>query len=416
IKPVESISDNPKFNLAWVTVFTVLVVSIIGFRFQEMPFGKLTTNSAGETIYRWGFISTKATNDGFVDGWARWNFTGYEGKSAYAEYRAVVETMKNIGEDPNLGCGRALWENNSELNKYGTTMSLMLLPHWTKGCIGSMEGLNFEAAGTTPYHFITAAAMSKQSSNPVRELRYDDNNAGLGVRYLQELGVRYYMAFTAEAISQANQQAALSKIAESGPWVIYKVDRSDLVVPMTVQPVIVSTTSDDPKERWLEIGTSWFQHPEDWAAVPADDGPESWQKVDAKIDLNRRQGEPADPSRKVDIVKPAENISVVELEPVTISNTKLEDEAISFSVDKVGVPVLVRMSYFPNWKVENAQGPYRVAPNMMVVIPTKNNIRLHYGYTRVDFFAYFMTFVGICTMAVRWRGRQVARRRKTARR
>ncbi|HBQ52445.1 MAG TPA: hypothetical protein DD711_06355 [Acidimicrobium sp.] len=224
------------------------------------------------------------------------------------------------------------------------------------------------------------------------------------------------MAFTAEAISQANQQAALSKIAESGPWVIYKVDRSDLVVPMTVQPVIVSTTSDDPKERWLEIGTSWFQHPEDWAAVPADDGPESWQKVDAKIDLNRRQGEPADPSRKVDIVKPAENISVVELEPVKISNTKLEDEAISFSVDKVGVPVLVRMSYFPNWKVENAQGPYRVAPNMMVVIPTKNNIRLHYGYTRVDFSAYFMTFVGVCTMAVRWRGRQVARRRKTARR
>ena len=68
-------------------------------------------------------------------------------------------------------------------------MSLMLLPHWTKGCIGSMEGLNFEASGTTPYHFITSAAMSKQSSNPVRELRYDNNNAGLGVRYMQELGV-----------------------------------------------------------------------------------------------------------------------------------------------------------------------------------------------------------------------------------
>ncbi|MFM8852524.1 MAG: hypothetical protein ACKOGL_04945, partial [Acidimicrobiaceae bacterium] len=119
-----------------------------------------------------------------------------------------------------------------------------------------MEGLNFEAAGTTPYHFITAAAMSKQSSNPVRELRYDDNNAGLGVRYLQELGVRYYMAFTAEAINQANMQAALVKVAQSGPWVIYKVEASDLVVPMSVQPVVVTSKSGDPKERWLEIGTS----------------------------------------------------------------------------------------------------------------------------------------------------------------
>ena len=347
-----------------------------------------------------------------MDGWARWNFTGYEGKSAYAEYRDVVETMKNIGQDPNLGCGRALWENNSELNKYGTTMSLMLLPHWTKGCIGSMEGLNFEAAGTTPYHFIAAAAMSKQSSNPVRELRYDDNNAGLGVRYLQELGVRYFMAFTAEAINQANMQAALTKIAQSGPWVIYEVADSDLVVPLTVQPVIVSSNSGDPKERWLEIGTSWFQHPEDWAAMPVSDGPDEWQKVDAVIDLNRRQGEPADPSRRVDIVKSSEAINAVELSPVQISNTVLEDEAISFTVDKVGVPVLVRMSYFPNWKVDNARGPFRVAPNMMVVIPSEKNVRLHYGYSAVDFLAYFMTLVGIGTLAVRWRGRQVARRRK----
>ncbi len=409
-------SQSANFNLSWITIFTLLVVSIIGFRFQEMPFGKLTTNAAGETIYKWGFVSTKATNDGFVDGWARWNFTGYEGKSAYAEYRAVVETMKNIGQDPNFGCGRALWENNSELNKYGTTMSLMLLPHWTKGCIGSMEGLNFEAAGTTPYHFVAAAAMSKQSSNPVRELRYDDNNAGLGVRYMQTLGVRYYMAFTQEAIAQANMQAALVKIAESGPWVIYKVQDSDLVVPMTVQPVIVSNDGQDPKERWLEVGMSWFQHPEDWAAIPVADGPSSWQKISAVVDLNRRQGEPKDPSRRVDIVVPSEQINVTNLSPVRISDTVLEDESLSFRVDQVGVPVLVRMSYFPNWKVDGAKGPYRVAPNMMVVVPTENDVRLHYGYTFVDFFAYFLTLCGIGTLAVRWRGRQVARRRKVLQR
>ncbi|MFM8954323.1 MAG: 6-pyruvoyl-tetrahydropterin synthase-related protein [Actinomycetota bacterium] len=413
LQPVVSFEDNEKFNLSWITVMTVLVVSVIGFRFQEMPFGKITTNAAGENIYRWGFVSTKATNDGFVDGWARWNFTGYEGKTSYAEYRDLVETMKNIGRDPNFGCGRALWENNGELNKYGTTMSLMLLPHWTKGCIGSMEGLNFEASGTTPYHFIAAAAMSKQSSNPVRELRYDDNQAGLGVRYLQELGVRYYMAFTAEAIAQANLQAALVRIAESGPWVVYQVKDSDLVVPLQRQPVVVKSGSTDAKERWLEIGTSWFQHPEDWSAVPAESGPNSWQSVEVAVDLNRRQGEPSDPSRRVDIVTPTKTIDVVDLPVVNVGAVVLEDEAISFEVDKVGVPVLVRMSYFPNWKVEGAQGPYRVAPNMMVVVPTKNEVRLHYGYTAIDFFAYLLSVFGVAVMAVRWRGRQVALRRKS---
>ena len=67
-----------------------------------------------------------------------------------------------------------MWENNGDNGKYGTTMALMLLPHWTDGCIGSMEGLFFEASGTTPYHFLTTAAMSQAVSNPVRELRYDE--------------------------------------------------------------------------------------------------------------------------------------------------------------------------------------------------------------------------------------------------
>ena len=127
------------FNIATACAVSLICIGIIGFRFQELPFGSIRTAQDGSQRYGIGPISVPASNDGFVDGWARWNFTGYEGKNAYGEYRTLVETMKQIGEDPRYGCGRALWENNGELNKYGTTMGLMLLPHWTDGCIGSME-------------------------------------------------------------------------------------------------------------------------------------------------------------------------------------------------------------------------------------------------------------------------------------
>ena len=409
VAPLVSLRNIAQFNMWWATATAMVVVSVIGFRFQELPFGKLVSDSAGAMQYKWGPISTNASNDGFVDGWARWNFTGYEGKSAYAEYHDLVKTMKSLGDDTAHGCGRALWESSGELNKYGTTMSLMLLPHWTKGCIGSMEGLNFEASGTTPYHFITSAAMSKQSSNPVRELRYDNNNAGLGVRYMQELGIKYYLAFTKEAITQANLQAALVEVKRSGPWVIYQVGNSELVTPLTVQPVIVSSKTGDIKERWLEIGTSWFQHPEDWSAMPVENGLDTWQRVDVAVDLSRRDGEPGISSRRVDIVTPSQKIEVVETKPTKVTNFVLEDAAISFSVDQIGQPILVRMSYFPNWKVSGANGPFRVAPNMMVVVPTQKDVRLHYGYTKLDIFAYLLTAIGIAVMSVRWRRRINAR-------
>ena len=399
------------FNIATACAVSLICIGIIGFRFQELPFGSIRTAQDGSQRYGIGPISVPASNDGFVDGWARWNFTGYEGKNAYGEYRTLVETMKQIGEDPRYGCGRALWENNGELNKYGTTMGLMLLPHWTDGCIGSMEGLFFEASGTTPYHFITAAAMSKQSSNPVRELRYDDNNAALGVRYLQELGVRYYMGFTPEAVREASAQPALREIARSGPWVIYQVEASDLVVPLAVQPVVVGSRSDDEstmahqddaKERWLEIGTSWFQNPNDWVALPAADGPDEWQRISVGIDFDRRIGEPDDSSRRVDVVTPSEPITVVNTELATVTDVVQGRSSVSFRVDKVGTPILVRTSYFPNWGVSGADGPYRVAPNMMVVVPTDNEVKLSFGWSFLDVLAYLVSIGGIVVL-VRWR-------------
>lgn len=387
----------------WRTVAVVfslvLTLVVLGFRFQVLPGGRVMDEGQG-LEYTWGPFETAASNRGFVDGWARWNFTGYEGRSAYGEYYALVQTMKDIGET--RGCGRALWENYSNNDRYGTTMALMLLPFWTDTCIGSSEGLFFEASGTTPYHFLAAGAMSKQSSNPVRELRYVNNDAAVGVGYLQALGVRYYLAVTPEAIDRAeqvvNEGGALTPIASSGPWRIYQVADSDVVTPLTVQPVVVRPRSGDQRERWLELGTSWLQNGDEWPALPAADGPSSWQRIDVEIDLERRRGELGSASRNVDVVVPVSSVDEVELEPVVVSDVEIGNESVSFRVDRTGVPILVRVSYFPNWKVSGADGPYRVAPNMMVVVPTAEEVTLTFGASIVDRVAYLMTLGGFVAL------------------
>ena len=310
-------------------------------------------------MYAWGpFRATETNTDALGDGWARYNFAGYEGRNEYyTEYEAVVRTMERLGHDPAHGCGRAMWENNEDNGKYGTTMALMLLPHWTDGCIGSMEGLFFEASGTTPYHFLTVASMSKQSSNPVRELRYENTNAAVGVREMRALGVRYAMVRTPEAKAQAAAQPELVLVASSGPWDIYEVTDSVVVEPLTVQPVVVRGRPGDARERNLELGTSWFQHPEEWAAMPADDGPAEWQRISVQVDLERREGEPGGSGRKVDIVEPVEPIEPVALPPVEVSDVQIEQQSLSFSVDQVGVPVVVKVSYFPNWEASGRTRP-----------------------------------------------------------
>ena len=97
--------------------------------------------------------------------WAEWNYSGYEGKPDYPEYHAVIQMMAKVGADH--GCGRAMWEYDPSQNRFGTTMSLMLLPYWTNGCVDSMEGLLFESSATTPYHFINQNELSVSPSDAV---------------------------------------------------------------------------------------------------------------------------------------------------------------------------------------------------------------------------------------------------------
>lgn len=374
-------------------IFAVFSLVVIGVRFQALPGAKLVADTGG-TSYAWGPLKFPA-HRAFSDGWARWNFEGYEGKTSYPEYYGIVQTMKGLGEDPDHGCGRALWENNSDLNKYGTTMALMLLPYWTDSCIGSMEGLFFEAAGTTPYHFLSAAALSKQSSNPVRELRYVNNDAARGVEHMEMLGIRYFMAYTPEAITQANEQSELTLVASSGPWQVYELNDLSLVEPLTVEPVVVKKRNGDIRERWLEIGTSYFQNSSEWNALPVADGPDSWQQVNAEVDLARQVGEEGGPGRQVDVVVPSAPIEQRNIDPVIISNVVKGNESISFTVDKIGTPVLVKVSYFPNWKVTGADKVYRAAPNMMVVVPTSENVTLTYKESMLDRSSYLLTLAGI---------------------
>ncbi len=128
---------------------TMSCLLVFGWMYESLPFDG-TAAKGDSSVYAWGPFR-KGTESGraVADGWTRYNMLGYEGRPKYPEYNELVTTMGDIGEEN--GCGRALWENNSANGEYGTTMSLMLLPHWTNGCIASMEGLFFEASGTTPY-------------------------------------------------------------------------------------------------------------------------------------------------------------------------------------------------------------------------------------------------------------------------
>ena len=68
----------------------------------------------------------------------------------------------------------------------------------------------------------------------------------------------------------------------------------------------------------------------------------------------------------------------------TVGDVVLEDHRLSFTTTAVGVPHLVKVSYFPNWQAEGADGPYRAAPSLMVVVPTQEEVVLEFRNTGAE--------------------------------
>ena len=345
-----------------------------------------------------------------VTNWSVLNYAGYEGQPAYPEYRSVIQTMEAVSR--RYGCGRAMWEYSDTEQRFGTPEALMLLPYWTSGCIGSMEGLLFESSTTTPYHFLDQAELSAGPSDPEVGLPYGPLDVTLGVQHLQLLGVKYFMAETSQVEQEANADPALKLVATTGPWPsnyngavtnttwdIYVVRDSALVTPLRNDPVVLSGVKPSPSS-WLGSATdegpslAWYTHPSRWNVELAQGGPASW------------------PRTPVSDVRP----TVKHAGTTRVTAVSQGDSSISFHVSRVGTPVLVKVSYFPNWHASGADGPWRVTPNLMVVVPTSHDVTLTYGRSPADDLGQLATLLGLVALVVmfvvpavrRWRLRQTA--------
>ncbi len=347
-------------------------------------------------------VRVQQTRD-FLPYWAKYNYTGYESGStadftakSWPEYRAFLDTANS------LPSGRMAWEGGDAIGAYGTPLALMLLPYWTHGRIQSMEGLYFEASTTTPYHFMMIATLAQSPSNPVRGLPYRSiTDFDLGVRYLQLMGVRYYAAFTDEAKAAAAKNASLRPVAtvpdlDDRPpngWTIYRVADSPTVQALAYQPVVVddlhaapswqcegqpepvgSITPSAEFSPWECTAVPWFNDPAALDRPLTDGGPSSWTRADASS---------------------ARSVKKRALPEAKVSNIRTTESSVSFDVSRTRVPVMVKTSYYPNWKAEGADGPWRATPNFMVVVPTSHHVRLTFATSTADQVGRVLTVVGL---------------------
>jgi hypothetical protein len=335
-----------------------------------------------------------STGGNQVTNWASTNYGGYQAEPAWPEYHNIITTIERVAK--RYGCGRAMWEYNSDEGRFGTTEALMLLPYWTDNCVDSMEGLFFESSPTTAYHFLDQAELSAAPSDAQAALPYGSLDVGEGVEHLQMLGVKYYIAFSPTAVAQADADRQLTLVASTrhwpypgATWRIYLVKNSPMVEGVTSLPNVVANVTG--RVTWQNANVAWWLDPALWPTLAASSGPSTWPRATSVTTMTR-----------------------VPASAVKVTDTVVGTQSISFHVSRVGVPVLVKISYFPRWHATGATGPFRVSPNLMVVVPTSKDVSLVYGSSPAntvgDRISQLAAIAGLLTLVLVFRRRRRSRR------
>ena len=309
----------------------------------------------------------------FLPHWVNWNFTGYEGKTDWQEIEELYSTLNNLPP------GRIMWEPNSDLNKYGTPMVLMTIPLFTEHT--SMEGLYFDSSITTPFHFIAVSGLSEKPSNPVGGLSYINNDFKKGVQYLKDLGVDYFISYTESITDKAINSIDLELLFVSEPFSVFKIETNKIELvnqSLEIFPrisfyerTISSIFRNTEYENFFEQSYNNFRYLDEYRIIELPEGIIVNSSNDAEL---------------------------------IIDNLIISSDEIKFTTNKPNELHIVKVSYFPNWKLDKGLGPYRISPSFMSIVPYENNVSLSFERSNIETYSFYFGLISsILSALLFWR-------------
>jgi len=340
------------------TTTTVSLILIIFFLFL------ISSNSKNFLIYT-SLISLTFGTLSYLPHWLNWNFSGYESKNNWTDITTLYKGLDTL--EP----GRIMWEPNSDLNKYGTPMVLMTIPMFTEH--QSVEGLYFDSSITTPFHFLTVSGLAERPSNPVGGLTYINGEFDKGFRLMQELGVDYFIAYTSSIKNKANANKNFNFLFSNEVFNVYSINSKKVELvednlyifesPDFYERLKNAVLRESSEQNFFEDAYKSFKDEANYKII------ENYDK--SLSDLNDKNTE------------------------LLISDLNIQNNLISFKTNKPNQLHLIKVSYFPNWKIKNGHGPFRISPSFMAVIPNEELVEIEFELSNAE---KALNFLSILTL------------------
>lgn len=304
-------------------------------------------------------------NVNYIPSWIKWNYEGFEGKTAYSQFKEINDYLSSLPP------GRVMHEYSNSHNKFGTPRAFESVPLFADKPV--LEGLYIEAALSSPFIFNIQSELSKTPTCPIPRLRCNAFSVENGTKHLKLFNVKYVIVTSDKLKTSIKENGEYVFLKRIDNIEIYKIKASGYVVLPKYEPILFKTND------WKAVSLQWFKNLDDI------DVPLVFMDNPKQEDYRRFKIVSDDLSNLTKIPVP-QNCSIEET---------VREEEVKIKTSCIDKPLIVKISYFPNWQVEGADKIYLASPSFMLIFPKQENVRLYYSYIYSDYLGLAFSLIGI---------------------
>ena len=293
-------------------------------------------------------------NTSFIPHWIKWNYEGFESKPSWPQYVEINKFLQGSVQDP-----RVVYEHSPLHDKFGTERAFESLPLFSGR--STLEGVYMQSSISSPFIFYIQSELSEKRSCPFwNNYQCTQINLNKAAQHLEMFNVLHYIVRSDKIKTEIKNNTNYELLKTIEEYEIYKIktNSNKYVIPLKKEPILVEL---DNFHDWKKISYEWF----------------------TSGDLNTHLVFSKKPDIQFKLTENKESLNTSILKKVNIESCKVDEEIknneINLKTDCINKPVLIKISYHPNWKVEGANKIYLVSPSFMLIYPTKENVRLHYN-------------------------------------
>jgi hypothetical protein len=327
----------------------------------------------------WIYLNSTVT---FIPTWIQWNYSGFEAKPSWSSFQKV---NKFLNSAPTSGRVEFEYEDKKHNSGLGSSRAMEALPVFSRP---TLIGTQFQGGVNNPSIYSMECEYSKTCPCPLFLLTdgclpYNLENAK---KHLKLFNVKYLIATTQEFKQTLRKDPEFELVYGPDVFDVYELTNhnGNYVVLPEYEPVLIKT------KNWRKLSYEWFKEidkvdvPVVFSEKISDDERRYFKYIIEDFD--------GDFSKipKVNLTE-KENCYVEE---------EVKNEEVNIQTTCINKPLWIKISYFPNWKVEGAKKVYMASPTFMLIFPEKKEVKLYYGRTLVDWFGIICSYIGVLIVAI----------------